>query len=94
MHTTDPTERFACTNAVGLFDNPVWKPVACCLSFGVHDGYGQDYATDHILPPELGGDVPTIPVATPVAFSDGHVKYWRSGFYETISMMVSPNQIQ
>jgi len=45
--TTDPQERLACTNAVGLFDNPVWKPVACCLSFGVHDGYAQDYATDH-----------------------------------------------
>jgi prepilin-type N-terminal cleavage/methylation domain-containing protein/prepilin-type processing-associated H-X9-DG protein len=90
----DPVEHFACTNAVGLFDNPVWKPLAVCLSFGVHDGYSQDYATDHCTPPELGGIPPTIPVATPVAFADGHVKYWRNGFYETIGMVVSHNQIQ
>jgi prepilin-type N-terminal cleavage/methylation domain-containing protein len=92
--TTDPQDYFACTNAVGLFDNPVWKPLAVCLSFGVHDGYAQDYATDHATPIELGGDAPTIPVATPVAFSDGHAKYWRNGFYETIGMITAPNQIQ
>jgi len=92
--TTNPQEYFACTNAVGLFDNPVWKPIAVCLSFGVHDGYAQDYATDHVTPVELGGTPPTIPVATPIAFSDGHVKYWRAGFYETINLLTSPNQIQ
>ena len=90
----DPQERFACSNAVGLFDNPVWKPVLACDSFGVHDGYSTDYTDGHVLPPELGGDPPTIPIATPVGFSDGHTKYWRNGFYETIGMAVSPNQIQ
>ena len=90
----DPQERFACANAVGLFDNPVWKPVLCCDSFGVHGGYSDDYTDDHAAPPELGGDPPTIPIETPVGFADGHTKYWRNGFYETIGMLTSPNQIQ
>jgi len=92
--TTNPQEYFACTNAVGLFDNPVWKPIVQCLSVGVHDGYSQDYATDHVIPVELTGTPPTIPAATPIAFSDGHVKYFRGGFYELINLLTAPNQIQ
>ena len=90
----DPQQYMACSNSVGLFDNPVWKPVLCCDSFGVHEGYSTDYTDDHAAPPELGGTPPTIPIATPVGFSDGHAKYWRNGFYETLAMLVSPNQIQ
>jgi prepilin-type N-terminal cleavage/methylation domain-containing protein len=90
----DAQNYFACANALGLFDNPVWKPVLCCDSFGVHEGYSTDYTDDHAAPPELGGDPPTIPIATPVGFSDGHAKYWRNGFYETIGLLTTPNQIQ
>jgi type II secretory pathway pseudopilin PulG len=90
----DPQMYMPCANSVGLFDNPVWKPVLACDSFGVHDGYSTDYTDDHVLPVELGGDPPTIQIATPVGFSDGHAKYWRNGFYQTIALLVSPNQIQ
>jgi len=90
---------FGCSQALGLFDNPVWKPIVMCDSLGVHEGYGTYYLggewnNGHIVPPELGGEVPTVPAGFPVAFADGHTKYWRNGFYETIGMAVSPNQIQ
>jgi len=90
----NPSEYWACANSVGLFDNPVWKPVVVCGSFGVHEGYSVDYMENHVLPVELGGTAPTMPLATPMGFSDGHAKYWRNGFYESIAMFVSPNQIQ
>jgi len=100
--TDDASQRMACSNAVGLFDNPVWKMMAGCQSFGVHEGYSADYVNGapskgiqpHILPPELGGGVPTIPMASPIAFADGHVKYLRMGFYEMLNLLLSPNQIQ
>jgi prepilin-type N-terminal cleavage/methylation domain-containing protein/prepilin-type processing-associated H-X9-DG protein len=88
-----PEQFWACSNAVGLFDNPVWKAMAGCLSYSDHEGYSHDYGT-HVLPPELGGPTPTIPVAMPIAFADGHVKYMRMGFYGFISLVASPNQIQ
>jgi prepilin-type N-terminal cleavage/methylation domain-containing protein len=92
--TTDPTQYFCCTNAVGLFDNPVWKPMCGCFSISVHEGYSQQYSNDHVPPPELGGQTPTIPFAMPIAFSDGHVKYMRMGFYDMLSALAAPNQIQ
>jgi len=93
---SDGSDNFACSNAVGLFDNPVWKPLLLCGSFGVHEGYSLSYADvmTHSLPPEMGGLVPTTPIATPIGFADGHSKYWRNGFYETMSMFCAPNQIQ
>ncbi|UCH35584.1 MAG: hypothetical protein JSV65_04335, partial [Armatimonadota bacterium] len=90
----DPSEYFACAQAVGNFDDPVWEPLLACDSFGVHEGYSDDYTDDHVVPPELGGDPPTITIATPVGFTDGHVKYWRGSFYSTIALMTSPNEIQ
>jgi len=90
----NPQDYFACTNAVGLFDNPVWKPMVRCADYSIHEGYSHRYVVDHTPPPELGGLIPTIPVSAPVAFADGHVKYLRLGFYEAIALMVSPNQIQ
>jgi prepilin-type N-terminal cleavage/methylation domain-containing protein len=100
--TDDPAERMACANAVGLFDNPTQKMMAGCQSFGCHEGYSADYVNGapskglmpHILPPELGGAVPTIPLCSPIAFADGHVKYVRANFYEMLALMISANQIQ
>jgi prepilin-type N-terminal cleavage/methylation domain-containing protein len=92
--TTDPTEYWACTQAVGLFDNPVQKPMAGCLSTGVHEGYSMGYADNHIIPVELGGATPTLPICMPVAFADGHVKYMRLNFYEMLTWLTMPNQIQ
>jgi len=92
--TDNPQEYWACSNAVGTFDDPVWKPMAGCLSYGVHEGYSREYTDAHVIPVGLGGDPPTIPVAMPVAFVDGHVKYLRLGFYEMLALIAQPNEIQ
>ena len=102
----EPQNYWACANAVGLFDNPVWKLMAGCLSFGAHEGYSQEFTNTHIYPVELwpmliaaGVDAedlrtPVIPITMPIAFSDGHVKYMRLGFYQMIGLLTAPNQIQ
>jgi prepilin-type processing-associated H-X9-DG protein len=90
----DPAQCCPCANAIGIFDNPVRKVLVGCDSLGVHDGYSAEYVGRHALPIELGGDAPTIPVAMPVAFVDGHVKYWRGSYYEAGALFWSPNQIQ
>ncbi|UCH34380.1 MAG: DUF1559 domain-containing protein [Armatimonadota bacterium] len=90
----EPTESWPCGNALGIFDDPVWKPMTGCLSYGVHEGYSQEYCLAHVIPVELGGEAPTMPVAMPVAFVDGHVKYMRLSFYEMMALMTAPNEIQ
>ncbi|UCH35722.1 MAG: prepilin-type N-terminal cleavage/methylation domain-containing protein [Armatimonadota bacterium] len=90
----DASEYWACTQAVGNFDDPVWKSMAGCFSVGAHEGYSQDYATLHLTPVELGGDPPTIPFCMPVAFVDGHVKYMRLGFYQMLALLAMPNEMQ
>jgi prepilin-type N-terminal cleavage/methylation domain-containing protein len=96
--TTDqynhPEEFWACANAVGLFDNPTQKMMGMCNSYGVHEGYSHNYVNDHMMPVELGGIAPTIPICTPVMFADGHVKYLRMNLYEVAAMLAVPNQIQ
>ena len=89
-----PEQYWACTNAVGLFDNPVWKALGGEDEYAVHEGYSHRYSLDHAIPPELGGKVPTIPIGMPIMFADGHVKYMKMGFYEFIALAASPNQIQ
>jgi len=59
-----------------------------------HEGYGYDYINDHVIPVELGGDAPTIPICMPVMFVDGHVKYFRGSFYDTLVLMRQPNEIE
>jgi prepilin-type N-terminal cleavage/methylation domain-containing protein len=93
----DPQDYFACSNAIGLFDDPVGKLMIACDSFGCHEGYSEDYANSHIIPQELDPDpdnLPTIPCSTPTAFVDGHVKYIRVGIYDMMAMIFRPNQIQ
>jgi hypothetical protein len=96
---SDGSDIMACSQALGLFDNPVWEPILMCWSWGVHEGYSTAYLggeddAGHVVPVELGGAAPTVPAATPIAFSDGHAKYWRNGFYETIALTTATNQIQ
>jgi prepilin-type N-terminal cleavage/methylation domain-containing protein len=91
--TTDPSNYWVCGQAIGIFDNPVWKPMSGDLSFGCHEGYSQEYTNEHAVPPELGGTPPSIAIALPVAFVDGHVKYWRGTIYTVCAMLTSPNQI-
>jgi len=92
-NSADPQQYFACSNAVGVFDDPGRKPLVMCRSFGVHEGNGLDYASQHVLPLELGGKLPTIPISTPVGFVDGHMKYTRLDFYDFLAMLTFPNQV-
>jgi prepilin-type N-terminal cleavage/methylation domain-containing protein len=92
---TDPSEYFACANSLGIFDNPTQKFMLACNYWSIHEGYSEDYLGEHILPPELGGTVPTVPIALPAAFVDGHVKYWRGNVYDFAAWaLMQPNQIQ
>jgi len=88
----NPQDYFACTNAISAFDDVMRKPLLACDSFGVHEGYATDYIREHVIPPELHGTPPTIPLATPMAFVDGHAKYWRNGYYDTLRLLVSRNK--
>jgi len=104
----DPQRYMACANSLSVFDNPVWKPIIACDSFGVHEGYSSNYTDNHVIPPDLqyliwvlGGssgsfvpDLPTIPVSTPMGFVDGHAKYWRADLYTTLSLFCAPNEIR
>ncbi|UCH35154.1 MAG: prepilin-type N-terminal cleavage/methylation domain-containing protein [Armatimonadota bacterium] len=90
----DPQDYWACANAVGIFDDPVWKPLGGEDEYAVHEGYSHDYCMEHVIPVELGGTPPTIVIAMPVMFVDGHVKYMRLGFYPMLALVVLPNSIQ
>jgi prepilin-type processing-associated H-X9-DG protein len=93
----DPSQYWACANSIGVFDDPTKKPMAGCLSFGVHEGYSMEYADAHVVPPELQTPpiiTPIIPITMPVAFVDGHVKYMRLSFYDAMALLALPNQIQ
>jgi type II secretory pathway pseudopilin PulG len=88
----NPQSYFACTNAINAFDNVMTKPLLCCDSLGIHEGYAPDYIREHVIPPELHGTPPTIPAAMPMAFVDGHAKYVRTGYYDALRLFVSPNK--
>jgi hypothetical protein len=88
----NPQDYFACTNGIGAFDDTMMKPLVACNSFGVHEGYAFDYIRDHVRPVELGGQPPTIPVATPIAFVDGHAKYMRMSYFDALKLFVSRNK--
>ena len=79
-------EWWACGQALGNFARPTRTPVAGCMSFGAHEGYSESYSEAHVAPPELGGTAPTVAVGMPIAFADGHVKYYRGSFYGMVWM--------
>jgi len=96
----DPSQYWVCGNSLGIFDNPVWKMMVSCNSYGEHEGYSDAYVFSHVLPVELAGmlgitiEPPTLPIAVPAAFVDGHVKYMRIGFYDMLALITTPNQLQ
>jgi len=98
--SADPQEYVACGNALGIFSNPVWKPILMCRSWGAHERYHEDYARVHAIPPELAPAfgltarqvTPTVPVGKPIGFADGHVKYWRNDFYHSLALLFTPNR--
>jgi prepilin-type N-terminal cleavage/methylation domain-containing protein/prepilin-type processing-associated H-X9-DG protein len=91
--STDPSEYFPCAQAIGIFDNPVWKMMVACDYWSVHEGYSYGYIANHVLPPELGGTPPPVPIGVAVAFVDGHVKYWRGSFYDMVNVLCTKNQM-
>ena len=92
---SSPQDFFVCGNSIGVFDNPTMKPMGFCNGRAVHEGYGEKYAREHIMPHEApwNGPLPTIPCATPTMFVDGHVKYMRVMFYDWLGQFAVPNQI-
>ena len=86
-----PQEHLACANALRSFAHPALKPLVMCNSLGVHEGYDAEYISDHVAPPELGGTPPPITPAAPMAFVDGHARYMRMTFYETVGMLFARN---
>lgn len=92
--TDDPTRFWVCGQGLGTFDDPVWKLMIACSSFGDHEGYSDLYTAKHVFPVELGGKAPTMTLAVPAAFVDGHVKYLRLGFYEMLIVLTQPNQLE
>ena len=96
----DPNNYCVCSNSIGIFDNPTRKLMLCCNYYTVHEGYSMDYIQHHSIPlefrPLVGADLtrlPTLPMALPIAFVDGHVKYWRGNFYDYFALCSLPNQI-
>ena len=100
--TANPQNHAACANALTAFADPMRSPLAACDSLGVHEGYSVDYVRAHFIPPDLPRafrdrfglkwETPTIVVAMPTAFVDGHAKYMRMGFYDALALMMSPNK--
>jgi prepilin-type N-terminal cleavage/methylation domain-containing protein len=89
----NPQNFWACGNSIGVFDNPVWKDMGGCVSYGAHEGYSEEYLDAHIAPPELAGTPPSVPFCMPIMWVDGHVKYMRLNFYDMLGVMCMPNQI-
>jgi hypothetical protein len=95
----NPQDYLACSASLASFDRPGEEPLLACNSLGVHEGYTADYINAHVVPPNLApllGLSPqeralVIPVATPIAFVDGHAKYYRADFERLLSLLVSRN---
>lgn len=99
LDAVNPQQYLACGYAVGVFDNPVMKPLVMCRGLAIHEGHLNEYARSHMIPPELAPAfalsaeqvTPTIGIGRPVGFVDGHAKYWRGDFYDWLALVVSPN---
>jgi hypothetical protein len=95
----NPQDYLACSVSLASFDRPAEEPLLACNSLGVHDGYTADYINAHVVPPDLApllqlnpqGRAPTLLVATPIAFVDGHAQYYRDDFQDLLSLLVSRN---
>jgi len=99
LDAVNPQDYLACSASLASFDRPTDEPLLACNSLGVHEGYTADYINAHVVPPDLApllgvnprGRAPVIPVATPIAFVDGHVKYYRADFQDLLSLLFSRN---
>jgi hypothetical protein len=99
LDAVNPQDYLACSVSLGQIDQPENKPLLACDSLGVHEGYTADYINAHVVPPDFAPllrlspqeRAPVIPVATPIAFVDGHVKYYRADFEDLLSLLFSRN---
>jgi len=100
LDAVNPQQHLACGNKVTAIRDAGLEPLVMCNSLGVHEGYAATYARAHVLPPQLApmfgyeaAEVtPTVQVATPVGFVDGHAKYVRMGLYDMLQLMFSPTE--
>ena len=100
LDAVNPQQHLACGNKVTAIRDAGLEPLVMCNSLGVHEGYSGTYTRAHVLPPKLApmfgykADevIPTMQVATPVGFVDGHAKYMRTGFYDMLQLMFSPTE--
>lgn len=90
----DADHFFACGSKLGSFDNPSRVILLGCDSYGVHDGYSEEYIHHHYLPPlpgMPGGPYYGDGVGTQmVGYADGHVKYWRGTFWQSVDTFLTP----
>jgi len=99
LTVVDPDDYFACSHACGYFSAPEYKPLVTCRGLAIHEGYPNEYARAHMIPPELAPALglttaqvtPTIGIGRPAGFVDGHAKYFRGSFYDWLALVVSPN---
>jgi competence protein ComGC len=101
LDAANPQDRLACGNKLDALDDPAREPLVMCRSYGVHERRSLAYSRRHVIPPELAPlfgwterEVrPTVPIATPVAFVDGHAKYVEATFYDMLALVLSPNKL-
>jgi len=77
-------EFFACGSRLSSFDDIGAITLLGCDSFGVHEGWSEEYIHQHFLPhipPMLPYDGDGLGTQV-MAFCDGHAKYWRGTFWE------------
>jgi len=85
----DPNNYFPCGRPMAALSRPAQKIILGCDSYGVHEGYSDDYIEQHFLPPPFGlGDTVGGSV---VAFGDGHAKYIKAMFWGILEQIVNRN---
>ena len=91
-------EFFACGSRLSEMDNPGRVIMLGCDSYGVHEGYSETYVHKHFLPPlpgMPGGPYLGDGLGTQMqGYADGHAKYWRGTFWQSISAYLTPKQAQ
>ena len=87
----DYRDYHCCGTPLASFGTPANHVMVFCDSFGVHEGYRNDYADEHFAPPQFGGKNPAITGGTTLGFVDGHASYERFGWTEALTAFVKRN---
>ena len=87
----DYRDYHCCGTSLASYGTPANHVMVFCDSYGVHEGYRNDYAEQHFLPPSMGGKYPTITGGTTLGFVDGHASYERFGWREAVTRFIKHN---